>query len=101
VFDFDFCAPGWRAYDLLPGKWHAEKRRSSGMWDAFLEGYRDVRPIGQEDVAAVPLFGALRHLWGMGLRAREVPFRGISRMSREYLDYRFAAFKRWELEHPE
>jgi Ser/Thr protein kinase RdoA (MazF antagonist) len=99
VFDFDFCGTGWRAYDLLPAKWHAERRRSVGMWEAFLCGYRELRSIGAQDVAAVPLFGALRHLWGMGLRATEVPFRGTSRVKSEYFDYRLASFKRWEAEH--
>jgi Ser/Thr protein kinase RdoA (MazF antagonist) len=99
VFDFDFCGAGWRAYDLLPARWQAAERRSTGMWEAFLRGYRAARPLGHSDVAAVPMFAVLRHLWGMGLRSSEVPYRGISRLGSEYLDYRLAAFRRWEREH--
>jgi len=99
VFDFDFCGPGWRAYDLLPARWHAARRGSAGLWEAFLRGYRDARPLGDHDVAAVPLFEAVRHVWAMGLRSAEVPYRGSARLGSAYLDYRLAAFRRWEREH--
>jgi Ser/Thr protein kinase RdoA (MazF antagonist) len=100
VFDFDFCGAGWRAYDLLPASWHSGRRGSAGMWQAFLRGYREMRTLDDADVAAVPLFSVVRHVWAMGLRAIEVPSRGTARIDREYIDYRLAAFRRWEREHP-
>ncbi len=75
VLDFDLCGAGWRAYDLLPARWQARRHRSAALWDAFLHGYREARPLSDRDLASVPLFEALRHLWGLGLFTRELPVR--------------------------
>lgn len=99
ILDFDLCGAGWRAYDLLPARWQALRHGSAALWDAFLHGYREARPLSDRDLASVPLFEALRHLWGLGLRTRELPVRGSSRLSPGYLTHRLAAFRRWELEH--
>ena len=96
VFDFDFCGPGWRMFDLVIFSWGAASRNHRGVWESFLKGYSEIRPIRDSHVAALPLFQALRHLWGLGLRARNATQQGSASLSPAYLDYRIAWFKAWE-----
>lgn len=75
LFDFDCCGYGWRAYDLGVFLWNSylerrSKRWRAQRWRAFLRGYRGVRPLGAEDLAAVPLFLVARQVWLMGLDCR-------------------------------
>ncbi|HEX6819894.1 MAG TPA: homoserine kinase [Ktedonobacterales bacterium] len=69
-FDFDFCGPGWLAYDLAISGWAEafyEKDPDGRLWSAFLEGYRSVRPISPVDLRAVPAFVAAREIWHTAL----------------------------------
>jgi len=49
IYDFDLAGLGFRAYDLH-GVWQTEH------WDAFADGYQQVRPLGDNDLAALPWF---------------------------------------------
>ena len=71
-FDFETCGPGWRAYDVAVFRWalaqltpSAEAERLLGV---FLAGYRQRCQLSPADVAAIPLFVAVRQLWFLGLR---------------------------------
>lgn len=68
-YDFEWAAPGWRAYDLAQVK--ARKRQSHErkvvLWDALLAGYRSVRSFSKQDEEAVDLFIIARRFWVMGL----------------------------------
>jgi len=66
-FDFDLAALSWRARDpcgvfaasrLIPG--------AGGFWDAFLGGYRSVRPFSDANQRAVPLMRAVNQWWDLG-----------------------------------
>ncbi|MCQ4088501.1 phosphotransferase enzyme family protein [Saccharibacillus sp. JS10] len=74
-FDFEFAAPGWRAWDVAQFK--NRKRQSSEqiepLWQAFLQGYRYVRPFSAADEAAVSIFTVIRRFWTMGLDAEISP----------------------------
>ncbi len=74
-FDFEFAAPGWRAWDLAQVKNRKRQQREQiePLWQAFLEGYRSVRPFGPADEAAVELFTRVRRFWTMGLDAQLAP----------------------------
>lgn len=77
-FDFDDAGPGFLAYDLRVLAWSHLIRNGLKEPDAvlrergahYLRGYR---PGGGEvsdaDLAALPLFVQLRHLWNMGAAA--------------------------------
>ena len=72
VFDFDCYGPGWRAYDLAVFLWNSYLERRSKAWrslrwNAFLRGYREVRPMSAGEIEAVPLFLVARQIWLMGL----------------------------------
>lgn len=65
-FDFDCCAPGWRAYDLAGVRWfikHCDLDPDGTLWQAFLDGYRSVRLLDDADVAVIPLLVAVRTIW--------------------------------------
>ena len=49
IYDFDLAGPGFRARDL-----HGV--RQTEHWDAFAGGYQRVRPLRENDLAAVPWF---------------------------------------------
>lgn len=74
-FDFEFAAPGWRAWDLAQFKNRKRQQhdRVEPLWQAFLESYRSVRAFSAEDEAAVEIFRLVRRFWTMGLDAEIAP----------------------------
>ncbi len=80
-FDFDEAAPGYLAYDLAVLPWSMYRRVNGaklnatalGLWAAFLEGYRSVRPIPPADFEAIALFVQVRNIWFWGEFASRVP----------------------------
>jgi Ser/Thr protein kinase RdoA (MazF antagonist) len=71
-FDFDFCGMSWRAYDLAIARWSEgfyKMDPDDGLWQAFLKGYKEQRPIAEIDLASIPAFVALREIWHMALIA--------------------------------
>lgn len=74
-FDFEFAAPGWRAWDLaqVKNRKRQQSERIETLWQAFLEGYRSVRSFSAADEAAVELFRLVRRFWTMGLDAEIAP----------------------------
>lgn len=79
LFDFDCCGIGWRAYDLavfrstvdLLGAPHT-------VWDAFLAGYQEQRPLRPMDLAAIPLLVAARRIWHMGVQVQHSRVWGLA-----------------------
>jgi Ser/Thr protein kinase RdoA (MazF antagonist) len=68
AFDFDCCGPGWRVFDLATFRWAARLRgKEEDAWGPFIKAYLEGRPSAAADLAQVPLFVVLRHLWLMGL----------------------------------
>jgi Ser/Thr protein kinase RdoA (MazF antagonist) len=86
-FDFDDGGPGYLAFDLAVFLWAKVifERKLFAMWDAFIDGYRTVRPIAPADLDAVHRFVIVRHIWLMGEYASRVrewgaePVRWIAR----------------------
>ena len=99
VFDFDFCGPGWRVYDIAAAQWVARGDNKSGIRDAFLKGYTERRRLAVADLAVVPLFHAIRHLWVLGLRAAKAADTGTLSVSGCYLDFELTYLREWEAEH--
>jgi Ser/Thr protein kinase RdoA (MazF antagonist) len=99
AFDFDRCGPGWRAGDFALVKWAAVGRRRPEMWTAFVEGYRERRPIANVDVEAVPLFYALALVSAMGVLASNVDTWGTARVDNAALDGWLTSLRTWEAQH--
>ena len=95
AFDFDFCGPGWRAYDFV-GAWRWGAALDIGLWKAFLEGYRRIKPIGDMDLAAVPLFDGISRLRSLGLRAANATHRGTLPMTGKRLNHHLEFLRDWE-----
>jgi Ser/Thr protein kinase RdoA (MazF antagonist) len=86
-FDFDCCGPGWRAYDIAVFRWsRVQNSQDEKLWEAFLNGYLQLRTLQTVDLAAVPLFVAIRQIWLVGLHAFNAPDFGYSFLNDYYFD---------------
>jgi Ser/Thr protein kinase RdoA (MazF antagonist) len=99
VIDFDFCGEGWRAYDFAPMRRSTQDRREERLWDAFVNGYSDVRPVRTVDLDAVMLFRGLRHLAMLGVLAENVDLWGMNRLEDRSLDKWLRFFRQWDAEY--
>ena len=90
IFDFDHCAFGWRAYDLVPFKGLEEIRDT--LWKTFLEGYESVRPLSKLEKNVIPVFNKLRATWDIGDMLNMMPVWG-EKPDEEYLDGALELFR--------
>ncbi len=61
IIDFDDCGQGWHAYDLAVALYQNREEAIYPLIEAsLLDGYRQERELAPQDVAALPLFSALR-----------------------------------------
>jgi Ser/Thr protein kinase RdoA (MazF antagonist) len=99
ILDFDCAGAGWRAYDLAVFLWSTAMQGGLGtaLWDRYLEGYLELRPLGPAERDAVPAFVAARDLWTMGGEAGHVEAgaAGCGPLSDSYWDRRLAALQAW------
>ena len=97
-YDFDLCGPGWAAMDLagaygcthLPDVPAGEQDR---RWQAFLAGYRTVRPIAPVELAAVPALLAANRLFGCGFHLTKAPIQGLGAVDGPYFDRYIVAIR--------
>jgi Ser/Thr protein kinase RdoA (MazF antagonist) len=90
-FDFEWCGPGWRAFDLAQFRlWHAD------AWPAFLKGYRSVRSFDEAEQASVPLFVALRQIWLTGRNTGWGDDWGFGGTHENRLTRLISELKKWE-----
>jgi Ser/Thr protein kinase RdoA (MazF antagonist) len=63
VIDFDDCAFGWHLYDIAVALVHQQRSpHFEARRDAFVRGYRTVRPLGDDALALLPMFLLVRGL---------------------------------------
>ena len=61
VIDFDDCGFGWHMYDLAVALYQNREEAIYPLIEAaLLDGYRQERALTAQDIAALPLFSALR-----------------------------------------
>lgn len=90
-YDFDSGGPGWRAIDLQG--WAVFEPDTAPRQIAFIRGYRSVRVISDNDVAASPYLHAANEFWGVGLDlSKRVLKRGEQEIDK-YLDEKIKAFE--------
>jgi Ser/Thr protein kinase RdoA (MazF antagonist) len=85
LFDFDCGGPGWRSYDIaLFRTFLADERQQyvnhERLWEAFLSGYQERRPVDAVGLRAVSLFVAMRQIWVLGVHARLALASGFGRL---------------------
>ena len=111
-FDFDDAGPGFLAYDLCVMPWSYLTCKSLKepdellleRWAHYLQGYRSAGgEVTPADMAALPLFVQLRHLWNMGEALGRLHHWGTSPMPVDWLRKQvdvFAAWKALDLQTP-
>lgn len=103
LLDFEFCGPGFVAYDIAVYRWvikiHAPDREAS-LWQHFCDGYRDGRDLSALDLDAVPLFVLARHLWDLAVEARLATETSTKLFEPDELDRYLAFFRAWEAQLP-
>ena len=82
LYLFDFCGPGWRAYDL--GTFLINP--TDEVAGAFLAGCREVRAVDPEELATLPAFQAAQNRWMLGVRASYVNEWGLAFISDRFVD---------------
>ena len=100
LFDFDFCGPGWRAFDLAAGPYYAVPEGRPGIWEAFLSGYGEIRALSPGDRESIPALHAAARLWSVGLKARRAAESGTMRMSDRRFDALLASLRERPLGSP-
>jgi Ser/Thr protein kinase RdoA (MazF antagonist) len=98
-FDFDCCGLGWRAYDLAVFLWSVHlnvPKKARQRWEGYLRGYREARALGEADLAAIPHFVAIRHIWLMGLHAGNGQDWGYGWMGEDYYNRALKFLRTWE-----
>jgi Ser/Thr protein kinase RdoA (MazF antagonist) len=68
LFDFDQCGYGWRAFDIAKFihttfSWQMD----SQVRKPFLEGYQAIRQLSEAELASIPVFAKVAHIWVMGI----------------------------------
>ena len=101
-YDFDLCGYGWRAYDIaefrLAREIHSrhDKDEVEKLWDAFLNGYREIRYISENDIKVVHIFVALRQLWLFGLCFSEAELNGIADYDDGFINSKMDFFRNFD-----
>lgn len=92
-YDFDSGGPGWRAIDLQG--WAALDPAMQDCQDAFIAGYRTVRPLSDREVGASSVLAAAEQYHGIGIDlAYRVRSRGPGAVA-TYLDDTVANLDAW------
>ncbi|MBU2287686.1 MAG: phosphotransferase [Gammaproteobacteria bacterium] len=103
-FDFDDAGPGFLAYDLSVLPWSYLFRKNlkepddtlRERWAHYLRGYRSGGgDVGQHDLAALPLFIQLRHLWNLGEAAGRLHHWGTNSAPVDWLKKQLEMFEAW------
>jgi Ser/Thr protein kinase RdoA (MazF antagonist) len=103
-FDFEDCGAGFRAYDLAvfrfllgPGD---ENPSAESLWEAYLGGYGERRPLKAIDREAITLFVLMRPLWILGNIVRtHTPRPDGSLPNPAFFDQMLQFLRRWEERH--
>jgi len=104
-FDFDDAGPGFLAYDLSVLPWSYLIRKSlkepdevlRERWTHYLRGYRSGGgEVSEADMAALPMFVRLRHLWNMGEGIGRLHHWGTSPMSVDWLKKQVDVLEAWK-----
>lgn len=104
-FDFDDAGPGFLAYDLSVLPWSYLFRKGlkepddvlRERWLHYLKGYRaGGGEVSESDLAALPLFLQLRHLWNLGEAAGRLHHWGTSSVPVDWLKKQLEVLQAWK-----
>ncbi len=99
-FDFDCCGFGYRAYELAVFRWCGRLEEQEDLrWEPYLRGYREIRPLNDLDVQAIPLFVGARYIWHMGVHTQNAPDWGCGFLNDGYFDRRLEQLRAVEADY--
>lgn len=95
LFDFDQCGHGWRAFEI--GKFR-QVALNTGVGRtiraAFLAGYTSVSPLSEFELAAIPAFTQMAHIWVWSISLTNAMHHNYSRLDRSYFSVRLQQLKK-------
>lgn len=69
--DLEDVALGPRVYDIATMVWSTlRERQTERLWRPGLQAYQEVWALSPEELASIPVFVGIRHLWWLALHAR-------------------------------
>ncbi|MBA3276073.1 MAG: phosphotransferase [Chloroflexia bacterium] len=92
-YDFDSGGMGWWAIDIQG--WTVLDTEWQPRSEAFLDGYRGVRPLGANDIAAAPYLAAATEIWGLQIDLERRVLNEAPSAVRAYLADRVDRFAAW------
>ncbi|RZP96961.1 hypothetical protein D8T65_22235 [Vibrio vulnificus] len=93
-FDFDFCGPGWRLYDLATYCWAGMLRwQPEACRQAFLNGYLTHANHSQQFIELLKEFVMLRQLWFLGYELDRQDAIGRGYFSSEFFSHHIGFLK--------
>ncbi|MDW6005417.1 phosphotransferase enzyme family protein [Vibrio mangrovi] len=93
-FDFDFCGPGWRLYDLATYCWASMLRwQPEECRQAFLQGYLTQGNLPPQSIDLLKEFVILRQLWFLGYELERQNIVGCGYFSTEYFSHHIGFLK--------
>jgi Ser/Thr protein kinase RdoA (MazF antagonist) len=107
-FDFEYCGPGPRAYDIAVFCWGAalgvsrlgwSQATVERLWEAYLRGYEAVRPLSPIDRAAILPLVAARELWYLGMQAGSWAHYGLTIDLDAFFDRELRFLREWRAGH--
>ena len=103
-FDFDDAGPGFLAYDLCVLPWSYLFRKTlkepddtlRERWTRYVRAYREAGgQVTDGDLAALPLFLRLRHLWNLGEAAGRLHHWGTNSVPVDWLRKQVDVMEAW------
>jgi Ser/Thr protein kinase RdoA (MazF antagonist) len=95
-YDFDSGGPGWRAFEIQG----VYANNETAIWEAFLAGYAEERPLSTVDLAAVPWCVPLYTFSDIGwITSQWATWSGQWRLTDEYWDEQVRGLAQWESKH--
>jgi Ser/Thr protein kinase RdoA (MazF antagonist) len=104
-FDFDFCGKGLLANDLASFYVHffletfkgkMTRHEADRLFGIFVESYRNVRPITDEEIKAIPYLGFAFWIFYMGFQVENFDDWSNIFFDDYYIKARVALIKKWE-----
>jgi len=94
MFDFEFCAYGYRVYDIATFRW-SRGSDNEELWNAFLNGYQSVRKLNDSEMEAIEAFVQARNLWWISSLSKMPEYQHI--FDEEFWKYAFSQFETYLL----
>jgi len=85
ICNFDDFGNGWFAYDISVFLWRnknlsvwtkEEKAKTDKIWQAFLAGYNEIKPLSDNEMKSILAFAPLRLIYAIASGIEKMPYSG-------------------------